>query len=151
MELKGSFAVPVAAARVWDSLWHESTLPVWIPGCTQVRITPDRKITATVEQQVAFLKSRFDLEITVEQAEAPQRLVLAGGGKDARLGSQVKLTLELRLQPAGDNATQVTYRAEAVFYGRIATIGQFAIQAKARTMETELARRVTELFATAAD
>lgn len=141
MQIQGTFQVKAPVEKVWNSLWDEQTLPVWVPGCTRASLSGNR-VKATVEQSVGFLKARFDLDLEVVEREELKRVVLQGGGKDALTQSQVRLTLSLEMEPSQDGSTEVRYKADAQITGRIATIGHFVIQAKAKEIERELIQRV---------
>lgn len=140
MQVKGSFQVNAPLDKVWNSFWDSQTLAVWIPGCTAATINGSA-IKATVEQSVAFLKSRFDLDLNVVERKDPNRVVIEGSGKDTKIASQVKLTMTLEMSDAG-GATAVTYDSEVQVFGRIATIGHFVIQAKAKDLEKDFQAKV---------
>lgn len=141
MQLQGKFTVKAPVQKVWGSLWDEQTLPNWLPGCTKASISGN-SVKATVEQSVAFLKSKFDMDLEVVERQDPVKAVIQGAGKDPNIASQVKLTMNLNLTPVSEDTTDVSYSAEVQIYGRVATIGHFVIQAKTKDMEKELAARV---------
>lgn len=152
MQVSGKFTVRAPPQAVWDSFWNPATLPAWVPGCTGAAIRDDGTIAAVVEQSVAFLKSRFELELRATERVEPSRLVISGGGRDPKIASQVKLTMTLEMRPAGDGTvTDVAYQADVSVFGRVATIGHFVIQAKAREMEAAFVQRVKAILEQGAD
>lgn len=140
MLVQGHFNVNAPVQKVWDSFWDSATLAIWVPGCTSATIDGN-KIRATVEQGVAFLKAKFDMALEVVERDELRRIVAVGEGKDPRIASQVKVTMTLELEPVAET-TNVTYKAEVQVYGRVATIGHFVIQAKAKDLEKEFQQRV---------
>lgn len=141
MRVEGEFSIQAPIQEVWDSLWNAETLPVWIPGCTHASLNGD-SIQAVVEHSVAFLRARFELDVKVAEKDPPHRAVFQGSGKDPKIASQIKMTMELNLSEAGPDATQARFMSDFQVYGRIATIGQFVIQVKAREIEKELVKKV---------
>ena len=146
MKVQGTFNVKAPIQKVWDSVWNEETLPTWVPGCTRAEIKDDRHIVATVEQAVAFLKSRFDIDLEVTEREDPNRAVFTGSGKDPKIASTLKLTLELRMKELSEQETEVSYEGEVNMFGRVASIGHFVIQAKAKELEREFVKKVQAMF-----
>lgn len=147
MKVQGTFTVQAPIQKVWDSIWNEETLPTWIPGCKSAEIKSDRQIIATVEQSVAFLKSRFEIDLEVTEREDPHRAVFSGSGKDPKIASTLKLTLELRMKELSDNETEVSYEGDVNMFGRVASIGHFVIQAKAKELERAFVKEVQAMFA----
>ena len=141
MQAEGEFDIRVPIQEVWDSLWNSETLPIWVPGCTQASLD-GRNVRAVVEQSVAFLKARFELDVAVAEADPPHRVAFEGGGKDPKIASQVKMTMKLDLAEAAAEVTHVRFRSDFQVFGRIATIGQFVIQLKAKEIEKELIQKV---------
>lgn len=140
MIVSGKFPVKAPVQKVWNSFWHPDTMAIWVPGCTSAALDGN-KIKATVEQSVAFLKARFDMEMQIVERDEPYRVVAVGEGKDPRIASQVKVTMTLDLAPSGES-TDVSYSAEVQVYGRVATIGHFVMQAKVKDLEKEFTQRV---------
>lgn len=145
MQVKGSFQVKAPIEKVWGSLWDPATMAMWVPGCTSATVEGER-IKAVVEQSVAFLKSRFDLDLAVLERQDPNKVIIEGSGKDSRIASQVKLRMVLDMADAGGTATDVNYDAEVQVFGRIATIGHFVIQAKAKDLEKDFQAKVKRVL-----
>ena len=68
--------------------------------------------------------------------------VSEGHGEDAKLASRVDLKTTLALEPAGAGRTSVIYTSEVRVLGRLGSIGDAVMRAKAGQMAGEFARRV---------
>jgi hypothetical protein len=74
--------------------------------------------------------------------EPPRRLLAWGRGEDTRLGSQVDVRNTLTLAPVATGATEVRYRSEVKVLGRLGSVGDAVMRAKASQFAGELAARV---------
>lgn len=141
MRVTGAFEVAAPPKRVWDSLWAAETLPAWIPGCKHVEWTGPAQIVATVEQTIALLKAGFQFDLTVVERQEQRHVRLQGSGSAEALGSAVQMDMALNLAPAA-GGTSVQYEVEVAITGRLATIGDFVLKAKAKDLQRELVKSV---------
>jgi uncharacterized protein len=138
------FEVRAAPEAVWGFLLDPVRLGPCIPGGSGLEVLDEQTYRIAVTVKVGFLSTTQDLRVRVVEAEPPRRLVAEGRGEDARLGSRVELRSTLTLAPSADGGTAVAYRSEVKALGRLGSIGDGVLRAKAREMATEFARRVRE-------
>jgi carbon monoxide dehydrogenase subunit G len=141
MQVRGDFTVQAEQAAVWESLFRDDSLPVWVPGGKRVAWAGDGRIEATVEQSLIGYKILMDLVLAVVAKEPPHRLAFRGRGEDSLTGSQVDFELEVALSPAADG-TLVHYSTDATLKGRLAMIGEFVLRTRAKEIQRELAASV---------
>jgi carbon monoxide dehydrogenase subunit G len=141
MILEGRLSLSTDQASVWDLIWNVPTLASWVPGCTSAEQISHDTYRVRLEQQVAFMKAEFDMNLTVVEATAPDRVRFHVEGVDRRMGSSVKVETTVTLRPIGPTETELVYRHDLSIFGRLGALGFPIIQRKAREIETEFARR----------
>jgi carbon monoxide dehydrogenase subunit G len=136
------FEVKAPIDAVWAFLLDPARLASCIPGCGAVEIGDDRTYRVAVSVRVGFLSTTQDMRMTIVEAEPLRRLVAAGRGEDRRLASQVDVRTTLELEPLGPNATALRYQSEVKVLGRLGSIGDAVMRAKAGELAREFAARV---------
>lgn len=149
MILEGRFTIPAAQTRVWDAIWDVPTLASWVPGCTSAAQLSDDRYQVRLEQQVAFMKAAFDLQLQIVESSAPDRVRFHGEGADRRMGSNVKVETTVTLRAIGPGETELAYRHDVSIFGKLGALGFPVIQRKAREIEAEFARRARASFESA--
>jgi len=139
MEFTQQITVPVPPARVWAFLWDVERVAACIPGCREARtVEPHRRYEAVVAERVGPFKVSFPLQIEVLEADAPRRLRAAATGKDAALGSSLKMTLDLQLS-ASDGGTTLALHTDVAVLGKLAALGHSMITRKADEVTAQFA------------
>jgi carbon monoxide dehydrogenase subunit G len=131
---------------VWERLWDISALASCIPGCDGVESVEDRKrYRATIRDRVGPFRIAIPLDVTVEDA-APDQLSVTAIGRDATLGSPVKVGLKVTLEgrPEGGSRLRVDGRVDIA--GKLAALGQGVIQRKTKDVLDQFATNLEALF-----
>lgn len=136
------FEVQAPVDAVWAFLLDPARLAPCVPGAGAVEVLDERSYRVSLTVRVGFLSTTQDMRMTVVEAEPPRRLVAVGRGEDRRLGSQVDVRTELELEPAGPATTRVRYRSEVKVLGRLGTVGDAVMRAKAGELAREFGARV---------
>jgi carbon monoxide dehydrogenase subunit G len=136
------FRVRAPAEAVWAFLLDPVRLAPCVPGCGPVTVEDARHYRMSVTVKVGFLSTTQDLRMTIVEADPPRRVVAAGRGEDRRLGSQVDVRSTLELEPAEPAVTEVRYRSEVRVLGRLGTVGDAVMRARAAELAREFAARV---------
>jgi uncharacterized protein len=109
-------------------------------------IDPDH-YTAVLETKVAYLKFKFNVAVEVVRADAPREIEASIEGTP--LGIVGRLTASSLTRLADENgATKVSYEIEAALTGKLGSLGQPVLRAKAKEMERLFAERMRAAFAT---
>lgn len=90
-------------------------------------MAPPERYAAVVVERVGPFTVQFPLEIQVLEVEEPRRLVAAASGRDAAAGSALRVTLDLRLEPAGAGS-RLAIASEASILAALGTLGCGIIQ-----------------------
>jgi uncharacterized protein len=136
------FEVQAMPELVWRFLLDPTRLGPCIPGAAGLEVLDEHTYRLAVTVKVGFLSTTQDVRVRVVEAEPPRRLVSEGRGEDARLASRLDVRSTLELVPAPPGATAVSYRTEVKVLGRLGTVGDAVLRAKARELAAEFARRV---------
>jgi carbon monoxide dehydrogenase subunit G len=129
-------------AKVRDARFFASC----IEGVRQLNeIDPDH-YTAVLETKVAYLKFSFNVAVEVVRADAPREIVAKIEGTP--LGIVGRLTASSVTRLAEENGgTRVSYEIEAALTGKLGSLGQPVLRAKAKEMERQFAERMRAAFA----
>jgi carbon monoxide dehydrogenase subunit G len=111
-------------------------------------IDPDH-YTAVLETKVAYLKFKFNVVVEVVRSVPPSEIEARIEG--APLGIVGRLTASSVTRLSEDNGgTRVSYEVDAVLTGKLGSLGQPVLRAKAKDMERQFAERLRAAFAPAA-
>jgi carbon monoxide dehydrogenase subunit G len=117
--------------RVWTFLWDVERVARCLPGCEEVRtVVPQRRYAAVVAERVGPFKVRFPLDIEVLEVDEGRRLKAQAAGRDAALGSSLRVTIDLQLEPR-DTGSVVHIVSDAAVLGRLGALGHGMIERKA--------------------
>src|SRR5882762_11105049 len=100
-------------------------------------IDPDH-YTAILETKVAYLKFKFNVAVEVVRAEAPREIEAKVEGTPLGIVGRLTATSVTRLADEG-KGTKVSYEIEAALTGKLGSLGQPVLRAKAKEMERKFA------------
>jgi carbon monoxide dehydrogenase subunit G len=124
--------VRVPPATVWATLWDVAAVARCLPGCGEiVELEPRRHYRATIRDRVGPFTVTVPLEVTVHDVVDGQRLSLQASGRDATLGSPVRMSLAVSVAPA-DGGARLTLDGAGEIGGKLAALGQAVTRRKAR-------------------
>ena len=108
-------------------------------------IDPDH-YTAVLETKVAYLKFKFNVAVEVVRADPPREIEAKIEGTP--LGIVGRLSARSLTRLARDNGgTKVSYEIDAALTGKLGSLGQPVLRAKAKEMERAFAERMRAAFA----
>lgn len=122
MRVSGAALVHAPAEAVWAALGDRDVLLRAIPGIERLAMTGNGRCEFTVRAAIAAVSGTYTGETVVRQAGAPSRLGLTISAAGAR--GTINCDVDVRLVRASDEATEVSYEADAEAAGPIAGIGQ---------------------------
>ena len=136
---------------MWERLWDIHALAGCIPGCGDVEaIEERRRYRATISDRVGPFRIAVPLEILVE-ASPPERLAISASGRDATLGSPVKVALTVTFDGAPEGGTRLALDGDVQIGGKLATLGQGVIQRRTRDVLDQFAANLGALFRSPGD
>ena len=135
---------------VWQFLWDVEQVARCLPGCREARtIVPHERYAAIVGERIGPFSVTFPLEIQILEVQEGRRLRAQAAGRDSAMGSLLRATLDLAVEPRGDGSA-LRLVADAAVLGRLGTLGQGMIQRKADQMMEQFAAAIREALAVSA-
>jgi len=131
MTFEHEITLEAAPEQVWAFLWEVDRVARCLPGCREARtLVPHRRYAAVVSERVGPFKVQFPLEIEVLEATVPAHLRAQASGRDASMGSSLRITLDLRIEARG-TGSRLVIRSDVAILGKLGTLGHGIIQPKA--------------------
>lgn len=150
MRFEKEIVVARSPDAVWQFLWDVERVARCLPGCREARaIVPHERYAAVVGERIGPFSVTFPLEIQILEVEEGRRLRAQAAGRDSAMGSSLRATLDLTVDPRGDGSVlQVV--SDAAVLGRLGTLGQGMIQRKADQIMEQFAAAIREALAVSA-
>ena len=146
--MKFSGEVTVAAPREWvyQAVRDARFFASCIDGVRDLEeIGPDR-YAASFDTTIAYLKFSFRVSVEVVRAEPPREIEAKVEGTPLGIVGRLTATSLTRLTEA-DGATRIGYDVEAALTGKLGSLGQPVLRAKAKELERQFAARLAATFA----
>lgn len=122
MKVSGAAEVHASAEAVRAALADGGLLTRAVPGLDQIEFGPDGDCRFTLTTTIAAVSGSYAGEARVAERTEPGVRVLRVTAAGAR--GKVAADLTIRLAPAADGVTEVSYTADAEVEGALAGIGQ---------------------------
>jgi hypothetical protein len=147
-ELRRVIDLPASPALVWERLWDIAALARCIPGCDGVEPVEDRRrYRTTIRDRVGPFRIAIPMDVTVDDT-VPNRLSVTASGRDAALGSPVKVGLTVTLEGRSDGGSRLHVDGRADIAGKLAALGQGVIQRKTKDALDQFATNLEAMFRT---
>ena len=131
MNFENSIEIGVSRDTTWDFLWDVDRLIACVPGCEEASTVEAGKLyKARMVARVGPFKVTFPIKIEVMENEPKKRIKARASGSDNKIGSHLKVELDVSLEDKGD-ATQLSFVASVDVLGKLATLGHSIIKRKA--------------------
>jgi len=145
MKFTGDIAIPAPPAAVYAKVRDARFFASCVDGVQDLNEIDADHYTAVLETKVAYLKFRFNVAVEVVRAEAPREIEAKIGGTPIGIVGRLTATSVTRL--TDDNgATKVSYEIEAALTGKLGSLGQPVLRAKAKEMERQFTERMRAAF-----
>lgn len=144
MHFEKEIIVARSPDAVWQFLWDVERVARCLPGCREARtVVPHERYAAVVGERIGPFSVTFPLEIQILEVEEGRRLRAQAAGRDSAMGSSLRATLDLAVEPRGDGSVlQVV--SDAAVLGRLGTLAQGMIQRKADQIMEQFAAAIRE-------
>jgi carbon monoxide dehydrogenase subunit G len=148
MKFAGEIVIEAAPDAVFAKIRDARFFASCIQGVQELtEIDPDH-YTAVLETKVAYLKFKFNVAVEVIRAQPPHEIEAKIEGTP--LGIVGRLTANSLTRLTMENgATNVRYEVDAALTGKLGSLGQPVLRAKAKEMERHFAERMRAAFARA--
>jgi len=128
--------------KVWQFIWDVDRFIACVPGCKDAKtIEAGKRYAATMVEKVGPFKVEFPTTIEVLEREELTRIQAQASGADNKIGSRMKLDLDVHLREEGDK-TILGFVAGVDILGKLAALGHGIIKRKADQVLDEFAQAV---------
>ncbi len=128
--------------KVWKFLWDIDRFITCVPGCRQAKtVEAGKHYTATMVEKVGPFRVEFPMRIEIIQSEEMSYIKAQASGSDNRVGSRMKVELEVHLREDGER-TFFSFVASVDVVGKLAALGHSIIKRKADQAMQEFADTV---------
>jgi carbon monoxide dehydrogenase subunit G len=146
MKFTGELTVKAPRAKVYEAVRDARFFASCVEGVHDlVEIAPDT-YSAVFETKVAYMKFKFNVTVQVVRAEAPRQIEAKVEGTPLGIVGRLSATALTTLTEAGDD-TRIEYAVDAALTGKLGSLGQPVLRAKAKEMERQFAAKLTAAFA----
>ncbi|MEM9585301.1 MAG: carbon monoxide dehydrogenase subunit G [Pseudomonadota bacterium] len=139
MNLSDSRTIKADIETVWAAILNADVLKECVPGCQEMRGSPQEGFEAVVVQKVGPVKATFKGQVELQDMDAPNSVNIVGSGKGGAAGF-AKGGADVRLEADGD-MTVLHYDVEAKVGGKLAQLGSRIIDGFAKKMADEFFTR----------
>ena len=129
MEFSGQILVNAPRDRVWAFIADPQQVGWCGPGVESIEAVDANHFTARARVGLGVISARFEGELELTTAEAPDRAVISASGHAP--GSDVDATGEMRLSGPPEGPTTMDWQATVALSGTIASVGARLIEGTA--------------------
>lgn len=136
MQLQGKFALPTAPEKVWAYVSDPSKVIECVPGLRTYTVGENKRITATVQVSIGFIRGTFQTNTKVVKEEPATRtatLELAGTGA----GSGFTALVNLSVSPSGSES-QLDWDANVNISGPLGGLGKPLVEGNVKKIIGQL-------------
>ena len=146
MNISGEITVPAPRAAVFDKLKDAPFFASCIEGVKDLKEIDATHYDAVLETKVAYMKFSFKVSVEITKLSPPDTIEAKVEGTP--IGVVGRLTATSRTQLTESNGqTVVSYSIDSTLAGKLGSIGQPVLKAKAKEMEKKFTERLRAAFA----
>jgi len=146
MKFSGTLTVDAPRADVYKALRDARLFASCVEGVRDLAETGPDAYAAVFETKVAYMKFSFKVTVEVVRAEEPREIEAKVEGTPLGIVGRLTATSVTKLTDVGA-ATKIDYDVEAALTGKLGSLGQPVLRAKAKEMERQFAARLGAAFA----
>jgi carbon monoxide dehydrogenase subunit G len=146
MKFTGEITVGAPREAVFAKVRDARFFASCIEGVHDLNEIDTDHYTAVLETKVAYLKFKFNVAVEVLRADPPGEIeARIEGTPSGIVGRLTARSLTRLIEDSG--GTKVTYEVDAALTGKLGSLGQPVLRAKAKEMERQFAQRMRAAFA----
>ena len=146
MKLAGDLTIAAPRQAVFDALRDARLFAACVEGVSDLQEVDATHYRAVMETKVAYIKFKFDVAVEVTRIEPPRVIEAKIEGTPHGIVGRLSAT-SLTTLTEQDDATRVQYEIDAALTGKLGSLGQPVIRAKAKEMERQFVAKLGAAFA----
>jgi uncharacterized protein len=145
MKIENTFVVRAPRDLVWRHIVDPGRMVSCVPGCESIEQKDPRNYRATVRIEVGPIKSKFNLDVSVDVEQPPSVIVSTTRGEEGTRASTLSSTNRLELRALDERTTEVAYSADVTVVGRLGRFGLGMMKKKAESLGASFVRAFTAM------
>jgi len=146
MKFTGDILIPAPRDAVYAKVRDARFFASCVEGVQELNEIDADHYTAVLETKVAYLKFKFNVAVEVVRAQPPAEIEAKIEGTPLGIVGRLTASSLTRLAEDGEG-TRVSYEIDAALTGKLGSLGQPVLRAKAKEMERQFAERMRAAFA----
>ena len=146
MKVEGEISVPAPRALVFDRLSDAQFFTSCIDGVRELSAIDATHYSALFATRIAYMRFTFKVNVEMSRLEAP--IAIEAKVEGAPLGVVGRLTATAATELAEvDGGTNIRYAIDATITGKLGSMGEPVLRAKAREMQKQFGQNLLAAFA----
>src|SRR5262245_8276911 len=146
MQFSGEISVAAPRDAVYAKVRDARFFASCVEGVQDLKEIDADHYTAVLDTRVAYLKFKFNVAVEVVRADPPREIEAKIEGTPLGIVGRLTARSLTRLAEEG-GGTKVSYEIDAALTGKLGSLGQPVLRAKAKEMERMFAERMRAAFA----
>jgi len=121
MRFSGIERIPASRQSVWHFLTTPDAVVQCVPDVEGLEVVDPSRFKATVKAGIGPVRGKFGFDVTWQELTEPSRARMTAQGKTG--GSAVTVDSTMDLADASEDQTDLTWSADVVVHGMIASVG----------------------------
>jgi len=147
MKFTGDIAIVAPREAVFAKVRDARFFASCVEGVQNLSEIDSDHYTAVLETKIAYLKFKFDVAVEVLRIDPPNEIEARIEGTPSGIVGRLSARSLTRLAEE-NGGTRVSYEIEAALTGKLGSLGQPVLRAKAKEMERQFAERIRAAFPT---
>ena len=144
MKFDGEIAVAAPRELVFEKLRDARAFASCVEGVSALTEVDGSHYTATLETKIAYMRFKFAVAVAVVRLEAPSLIEAKIEGTPLGVVGRMTAASTTTLEQSGEE-TRIRYAVEVSLAGKLGSMGQPVLRAKAREMEKSFAANLRRL------
>ena len=146
MNIAGEITVAAPREAVFKALSDAPFFASCIEGVRDLNAIDATHYGAVLETRIAYLRFNFKVDVEITRLAAPEEIEAKVEGTPLGIVGRLTATATTRLAEAGGQ-TVIHYSIDATLTGKLGSMGQPVLKAKAKDMERHFTERLFAAFA----
>jgi carbon monoxide dehydrogenase subunit G len=146
LNFAGEITVAAPRSAVFDALCNAPFFASCIEGIYDLKEIDATHFDALLETRIAYMRFRFKVGVEMTKLTRPEAIEARIEGAPLGIVGRLSAIADTRLTDAGPS-TVIRYSVDATLTGKLGSMGQPVLRAKAKEMEKHFSERLTAAFA----
>ena len=146
MNFAGEITVAAPREAVFRALSNAPFFASCIEGVRDLTEVDSTHYNAVLETRVAYMRFNFKVAVEMSQISPPERIEAKIEGAPLGMVGRLTATATTQLADTG-TGTVIRYSIDATLSGKLGSMGQPVLKAKAKEMEKQFSERLAAAFA----